>query len=238
MRPDLILATSAIALLAVTAAITGYGVFLLRAALKAQEATARAAQEATARAMYQISELLDRSGNRLASIERHLAEMIAVSRLLADASVERRDAATPGAGNWGRSEPGARITSPRREVSAPDATEPRDGRGPDFGTSSTAASSPIPGRAVELDNGVLIVSRSLAAVGLLVAPSHGGEAQLYLNPEVQIDEFSLDAWRVWFDFDFPRANQFFRTVSPAVVAWNEAAGRGELIARGTAEVVT
>jgi hypothetical protein len=91
------------------------------------------------------------------------------------------------------------------------------------------------GRPVDIEDGSLVASRSLAAVGSLVAPAGSGEARLYINPDVLIDEFAFRKWSSWFTFGGGRPNRRYRTVQPSVVSWDEVAGRGTITKRGVAE---
>jgi len=90
-------------------------------------------------------------------------------------------------------------------------------------------------RGVEIENGELRLSKSLAAVGSLVPPE-GKDAlfRLRINEGVHIDEFDFRKWSPWFDFGNGRANRPYRTVEPALVDWNDATERGQLLRRGVA----
>jgi hypothetical protein len=97
--------------------------------------------------------------------------------------------------------------------------------------------SPGPGdQPVEVRDGVLVASRSLPPAGFLSA-SGSGPARVYLNAEVPLTEYSLPKWAAFFDLDDARPYASYRTRRPAQVRWDEAAGRGELVSKGTAEAI-
>jgi hypothetical protein len=89
---------------------------------------------------------------------------------------------------------------------------------------------------VEVRDGVLVASRSLPPAGY-VSAAGPGEARVYLNADVQLTEFSLPKWAAFFDLAGARPYAAYRTRTPAQVRWDAAAGRGELIARGTVEAI-
>lgn len=97
--------------------------------------------------------------------------------------------------------------------------------------------SPRPGdRPVEIRDGVLVVSRSLPPAGY-VSATGSGQAQVYLNADVQLTEFSLPKWAAFFELQGAKPYAAYRTRRPAEVRWDEGAGCGELISKGTAEAI-
>jgi len=89
--------------------------------------------------------------------------------------------------------------------------------------------------AVEIEDGQLVVSRSLCPIAWLLPPQRGeGTAQVRLDEETSVDEFSLQKWSRFFHFTYAPPNRRYRTVRPAVVHWDEATGRGRLLERGIA----
>lgn len=96
---------------------------------------------------------------------------------------------------------------------------------------------PGPGdQPVEIREGVLVVSRSLPPAAY-VASLGGGHGRVFLNPDVQMTEFSLPKWAAFFDLQGARPYAAYRTTRPAEVRWDEGQGRGELISKGLAEAI-
>ena len=94
------------------------------------------------------------------------------------------------------------------------------------------------GRPVELENGVLVPSRSLAAIGSLVVDGADGDARLYLNDAVEIDHLALGRWSTYFDFQHGQPYRRYRTVRPAMIDWNETASRSRtVLAKGLVEAI-
>jgi hypothetical protein len=90
-----------------------------------------------------------------------------------------------------------------------------------------------PGRPVDLHYGTIVPSQALEATGLLVV-SPGRSAELFLNPAVEIDHISFKDWSNVFEFGGGAPYVRYRTTDPALVDWNENAGRGVLKVKGTA----
>lgn len=91
-------------------------------------------------------------------------------------------------------------------------------------------------RPVEIREGVLVASMSLPPAAY-VAPDGGGRARVYLNPDAPINEFALPKWEAFFELADARPYAAYRTRRPAEVRWDDAAARGELISKGTAEAI-
>jgi hypothetical protein len=101
---------------------------------------------------------------------------------------------------------------------------------------SEAPADPV-ARPVEYDGVDLRLSRSLSALGSLVASRDpDGQANLFLNEKIQIDHVAFERWSHLFEFRGGGAYARYRTVNPALVEWNEGAGTGKLVSRGLAEV--
>lgn len=103
----------------------------------------------------------------------------------------------------------------------------------DVSPSTESPPPPPAGQPVELDGGVVVLSRSLAALATVVEDGRGG-ALLYLNETVEIDHMALERWADFFDFSGGRAYARYRTDSPAVLSWDRAQSRGTLARRGAA----
>lgn len=90
-------------------------------------------------------------------------------------------------------------------------------------------------RPVEIREGVLVASMSLPPAAYVALEA--GRARVYLNPDAPINEFALPKWEAFFDLSGARPYAAYRTRRPAEVRWDDAAARGELIAKGTAEAI-
>lgn len=95
--------------------------------------------------------------------------------------------------------------------------------------------APAAGTPVELRDGDVVASRSLAAPGSLVTDGSREVARLYLNEDVELTHVAFDQWSVFFDFRGGRPYTRYATREPALVYWNDAAGRGKLKDKGIAE---
>ena len=93
--------------------------------------------------------------------------------------------------------------------------------------------TPANGRPVELRDGAVVLSRSLASVAVLVEEG-AGQGSLYVNDQVEIDHMALERWSTFFDFGAGKPYQRYRTERPATVAWDPVAGRGDLREPGRA----
>lgn len=96
-------------------------------------------------------------------------------------------------------------------------------------------STPPAGRPVELQDGWVVPSRSLAAPGSLVPEDAGGQAKLYLNESVEINHVAFEQWSAFFDFRGGKPYMRYSTRVPSLIQWNESAGRGKLERKGVAE---
>ena len=106
--------------------------------------------------------------------------------------------------------------------------------------STREASSQSPaarGQPVDLRDGTVVLSRSLAATGSLVLGEGDAPALLYLNESVEIDHLSRDRWSQYFDFGNGDPYRRYRTVEPSRVDWNAALQQGQLLERGRVEAV-
>jgi hypothetical protein len=93
------------------------------------------------------------------------------------------------------------------------------------------------GQLVELRDGIVVPSRSLAAMGSLVLGEGGAPASLYLNESVEIDHLAWDRWSEYFDFGDGNPYQRYRTVEPSRINWDASAEQGYLLMRGKAEAL-
>lgn len=106
-----------------------------------------------------------------------------------------------------------------------------------LGGGTAGAWRPGPGdQPVEVRDGVLVTSRSLPPAAY-VASLGGGHGRVFLNPDVQMTEFSLPKWAAFFDLQGARPYAAYRTTRPAEVRWDEGQGRGELVSKGLAEAL-
>ena len=75
--------------------------------------------------------------------------------------------------------------------------------------------SEMGGQPVEIRDGLIVPSRSLAAVGSLVPGTGASPALLYLNETVEIDHLSQNRWAQFFDFGGGEPYRRYRTVEPS-----------------------
>lgn len=106
--------------------------------------------------------------------------------------------------------------------------------------SSEALSKPPqgpPGKPVDIRDGVIVPSRSLAAVGSLLIESAGETARLYVNESVEIDHLAKQHWSEYFDFGTGEPYRRYRTLEPSRVRWSGLKEEGRLIERGRVEAI-
>ncbi|HUE96271.1 MAG TPA: hypothetical protein VMN39_06405 [Longimicrobiaceae bacterium] len=117
--------------------------------------------------------------------------------------------------------------------------EPETGRRSDWGARPSIAGRPVgaSGQPVEIRDGLIVPSRSLAATGSLVPGSGAAPALLYLNDSVEIDHLSQNRWAQFFDFGNGEPYRRYRTVEPSKVEWNPTTEQGRLIEPGRVEAV-
>jgi hypothetical protein len=101
-------------------------------------------------------------------------------------------------------------------------------------TRDPAAAGGLP---VEIRDGLIVPSRSLAATGSLVPGEGATPALLYLNESVEIDHLSHNRWSEYFDFGGGEPYRRYRTVEPSRIDWNPATEQGRLIEHGRVEAV-
>lgn len=89
---------------------------------------------------------------------------------------------------------------------------------------------------VDVNQGLIVASRSLAAVGLLtITDAMRGEAEVSINKSVEIDHVMFEKWSGFFDFGTGKPYMHYVTKQPSLVSWNAASEQGRLISKGIVE---
>jgi hypothetical protein len=178
--------------------------------------------------------------DRLRAIENRLEERVRP----ASAS-----ASTPSPGSAGIRGPEAQATARSFGELAPAALGEPDGPPADawlhgvetrslepLGTAPAAMAVPAGGRPVEVRDGVLVISHSLPPAAYAV-PEGTGRARVFLNDQVEINEYALPKWEAFFEMRGARPYAMYRTLRAAEVSWDAQAERGVPGAPGIAEAV-
>jgi len=98
-----------------------------------------------------------------------------------------------------------------------------------------AAAASEPGTPVDFDGRAVRVSRALSHLGSLHAAADG-RWLLYLNPDVEVNHVAYAEWSKIFELR-GAAYARYRTLTPAAIDWNAAAGEGTMTERGVAEAI-
>lgn len=105
------------------------------------------------------------------------------------------------------------------------------------GTGAGATYTPGPSaRPVEVRDGVLVLSQLLPPAAY-AEPAGYDRARVFLRDLVELNEFALPKWEAFFEMRGARPYAAYRTVRPAEVVWDAAAGRGTPLTPGVAEAV-
>lgn len=177
----------------------------------------RSLQDILDRQARQVQELRTRCDQRFTTLEQRMDTMERAAR--------------------GRSpeQPGA-LARPGAER-APYAAEPF-GYGVDtigYGAPAETGRRPGPGDLpVEVRDGAVVTSDALPPTAFVVSDG-AGRGRVFLNPEVQLNEFALPKWEEFFELRGRQPYASYRTVRPAEVSWDSTSGRGALVTMGMAE---